>query len=418
MLRSVLTASGGARRTAAAMMATRSSNGTQHVAAPLVSVRGTAVSHHRGFYSGTHVLSKKKEADVYTEEDTPTPPGGPIEMLNTEMSQTDAEAIIAGELEKIRLEAERKLYKDWKPGERKRELLMSYNIEDFDEEAKKKKWYPQMQRRCGALGIKIGMMPVWDDWGERHACTVLFLDNNVVLKNKTEDTKDGYNAVQIGAGERKMKRVTKPLMGHYKACGITEHPPFIVREFRVSSPEYMLPPGTVIHARHFIPGQNVDVAGISKGKGFQGAMKRHGFAGMPATHGTSLSHRALGSTGQCQDPGKVFKGKKMAGRMGSDRVTVQNLRIVKVDRGRNLLYVKGAIPGNKGGFVEIRDAVKKPLFGTEKIFGADPQENSKPPLPTYSYEEGIDGSGESGHEEWMPLGKKDPMDPNYDLSVA
>lgn len=143
----------------------------------------------------------------------------------------------------------------------------------------------------------------------------------------------------------------------------------------------------------------------------QGAMKRHNFAGMPATHGTSKSHRVLGSTGQCQDPGKVFKGKKMAGRMGTDRVTVQNLRIVKIDRGRNLLYVGGAVPGNKGTFVEVRDAIKRPLWGTERVDGG--KDRTFPPLPTAKIDEdSVDGNGETGHEVMMPLGKKDPFDPD------
>merc|ERR1739844_632396 len=139
-------------------------------------------------------------------------------------------------------------------------------------------------------------------------------------------------------------------------------------------------------------------------------MKKWNFSGMPASHGTSLSHRSLGSTGQCQDPGRVFKGKKMAGRMGGERVTMQNLRIVKIDRGRNLIYVKGNVPGQKGNFVEIRDAVKKPLFGTEKVEG----EVKFPPLPTFEYEDEIDGSGQPGFEIMMPQQKNDPFDPPDD----
>jgi ribosomal protein L3 len=190
----------------------------------------------------------------------------------------------------------------------------------------------------------------------------------------------------------------------------------LVKEFRLTDEEHLLPIGSQIHARHFVPGQNVDVAGTSKGKGFQGAMKRHGFAGMPATqHGTSRSHRALGSTGQYQDPGKVFKGKKMAGRMGSDRVTVQNLRVLKVDRGRDLIFVSGAVPGGqKGGFVEIKDAVKKPLWRTDKVMEA----LERPPLPTFEYDPEIDGTG-VGFEEFMPRQDEDPLDPDYmDTTVA
>lgn len=252
--------------------------------------------------------------------------------------------------------------KEWIPGTRKRPLMVSRNLEDLLDQSDK---WTLRHKRCGALGIKVGMTAVWDEWGNRIPCTIVFLDENIVTEVKSKSS-HGYDAVVVGAGERKEKRVTKPLRGHYRAKGI-ETPPAIVREFRIrgrdsDDDEDVAPkPGTRIHARHFVPGQNVDVAGISKGKGFQGAMKRHNFKGMPASHGVSKSHRALGSTGQCQDPGRVFKGKKMAGRMGSDRVTVQNLRVVKVDRGRNLLYLMGAVPGQKGNWVEIRDAVKNPL---------------------------------------------------------
>lgn len=301
-----------------------------------------------------------------------------------------------------------KEYRDWKPGQRKRPLVMSYRLEDFEEEASGAAKWTLRDKRCGALGIKLGMLPVWDGWGERHPCTVLFLDSNVVIQNKTVDTVDGYNAVQIGAGERKRKNVTKPLICHYSKFGVDDHPPYIVREFRVTTEDAMPPPGTRIHARHFIPGQNVDVSGISKGKGFQGGMKRHGFKGMPASHGTSKSHRAIGSTGMCQDPGRVFKGKKMPGRMGGVRVTKQNLRIIKIDRGRNLIYVKGAVPGNKGEFVEIRDAVKRPLFGTDKCEGG--KDSAFPPLPTFEYEEGVDGCGKAGFDVMMPMQEQDPLD--------
>ncbi len=271
------------------------------------------------------------------------------------------------------------------------------------------------------------MMPVWDEWGERHACTVLYVDDNIVLKNmKMDEDGNGYSSVQVGAGRRKGKNVSRALMGHYKKCGLNvdfkedgdgnndnepefefENPPYIVREFRISHDEYSIPPGTSLHARHFTPGQNVDISAISKGKGFQGAMKKWNFGGMPATHGTSKSHRSLGSTGQCQDPGKVFKGKKMPGRMGGVRRTVQNLRVVKIDRGRNLIYVKGPVPGQKGNFVEVRDAVKRPLFGTEKVEGGA----MFPPLPTFEYEEGVDGAGCGGYEVMMPMQKEDPFDP-------
>jgi len=332
-----------------------------------------------------------------------------IESSNSNKSEAEIEAMMEAELAIVEAEKETKKYKDWKPGYRKRPLVMSHHLEDFENEGKPASWIPQLNKRTGALGIKVGMMPVWDEWGERHACTVLFLDSNVVIRTFNEG-EDGYMAVQVGAGERKKKNVSKPLMGHYAKHGVDEQPPYVVKEFRVSHPEYLPEPGTKINARHFVPGQNVDVSAISKGKGFQGAMKKWNFKGMPASHGTSLSHRSLGSTGQCQDPGRVFKGKKMAGRMGAERVTTQNLRIVKIDRGRNLLYIKGPVPGQKGQFVEIKDSVKKPLFGTEKVEG----ECIFPPFPTFDDAEGVDGCGDAGFQVMMPQQKEDPFDPPAD----
>jgi large subunit ribosomal protein L3 len=327
--------------------------------------------------------------------------------VNSDLSDDEVQKLFDQELEKLKEEEERKKYKDWKPGYRKRPLLMSYNLEDFDENIKK--WRPQLDKRTGALGIKIGMMPVWDEWGERHACTALFLDNNVVLRTFKEQ-EDGYTAVQIGAGERKAKNVTKALMGHYHKFNVDQTPPYIVREFRVSHEEYLPSPGTKIQAAHFVPGQNVDIAANTKGKGFQGGMKRWNFSGLGASHGVSASHRSIGSTGSCQDPGRVFKGKKMPGRLGNERVTIQNLRVVKIDRGRNVLYVKGAVPGQKGEFVEIRDSVKKPLFGTEKVLGGS-ESYVFPPLPTFQYEEDVDGSMKSGLELMMPMSNIDPFAP-------
>uniref|UniRef100_A0A7S2E7L0 Large ribosomal subunit protein uL3m n=1 Tax=Trieres chinensis TaxID=1514140 RepID=A0A7S2E7L0_TRICV len=328
-------------------------------------------------------------------------------MMNVDdMTQEEAQALMDAEYEEYMAKKEANEYRDWKKGTRKRPLVKSYDMDDFDDD---RELWTHLDKRCGALGIKMGMMPVWDEWGERHPCTVIYLDTNVVVQGKTQD-KDGYNAVQLGAGERKKKNVPRAVMGIYERHGVSERPPFLVREFRVSSPDHLPPVGSRIHASHFAPGQNVDVAGVTKGKGFQGAMKRWGFAGMPASHGTSKSHRALGSTGQCQDPGKVFKGKKMAGRMGNERRTVQNLRVVKVDRGRDLLYVRGAIPGNKGQFVEIRDAIKRPLWGTDKVEGGP--ERTFPPLPTFEYEEGVDGCGKPGFEVMMPLSQVDPFEPD------
>jgi large subunit ribosomal protein L3 len=335
------------------------------------------------------------------------------------LTQEEMQQIIDAEEQRMLEEEKIKKYPDWKPGQRKRPLLKTYSEEEFERALMPEKFVDKpiwtlRDKRCGALAIKIGMMPVWDDWGVRHACTVLWLDRNIVLGHKTFD-KHGYCAMQVAAGERKAKNVGKTVLGQYKSTDVlAKSPPYLVREFRITNEANLLPLQTQIHARHFVPGQNVDISGISKGKGFQGGMKRHGFGGMPASHGTSLSHRALGSTGSCQDPGKVFKGKKMAGRMGSDRVTMQNLRILKIDRGRDLIYISGHVPGNKGGFVEIRDAVKRPLWRTDKVLGG----LERPPLPTFQYVPDIDGAGQA-FEEFMPLGEEDPLDPDYmDTTIA
>lgn len=336
------------------------------------------------------------------------------------MSPEEIDRLIAKAEQDLKDEYESKFVPNWKPGMRKRPLVYSYNLRDFEYELKPDEFgtpWTLRDKRCGALAIKVGMMPVFDDvWGIRYPCTVLLLDKNTVLRHKTEE-KHGYTAVTVAAGEKKRKRVNPSVLGQYKTLPeqeniyeSTESPPWLIREFRVSDPAHLIPVNTPIHARHFVPGQCVDVAGKSKGKGFQGAMKRWGFRGMPASHGVSKSHRALGSTGACQDPGRVWKGKKMAGRMGNKRVTKQNLRVVKIDRGRNLLYVLGAVPGNKGEWVEIRDAVKRPLWGKP---GKVQDDADRPPLPTFEYDMSIDGSGAAGHEEFMPRPTIDPTDPDF-----
>ena len=204
----------------------------------------------------------------------------------------------------------------------------------------------------------MGMLAIWDKWGERHAVTAIHFDDVRVLQVKREDT-DGYTALQLGAGERKMKRAKKSVIAH---CAKVESPPKRkITEFRVT-PDCIIDTGTKIRATHFVAGQLVDVCGISKGKGFQGGMKRWNMSGGNASHGASLSHRSLGSTGHRQNPGRVFKGKKMPGRLGTDRITVQNLKIMKIDPERDLIYVKGAVPGNAGGFLRVTDAVKGPFY--------------------------------------------------------
>jgi large subunit ribosomal protein L3 len=186
---------------------------------------------------------------------------------------------------------------------------------------------------------------------------VLQLDNLQVVAQRTVE-KDGYTAVQLGAGVAKVKRVSQPMRGHFAAANVA--PKRKVAEFRVSA-DNLIDVGAEISAEHFLEGQKVDVSGTSIGKGFQGGMKRHNFGGLRASHGVSISHRSHGSTGQCQDPGRVFKGKKMAGHMGAARVTTQNLEVVKTDSDRGLIMVKGAVPGAKGGWVTVKDAVKKKL---------------------------------------------------------
>lgn len=208
--------------------------------------------------------------------------------------------------------------------------------------------------RSGLVAQKLGMTRVFTDGGEHVPVTVLKVDNCQVVDVRTVD-KNGYFAVQVGSGNAKTKNVSKPMRGHYAKAKV--EPKRRLVEFRVSE-DAMLNVGDEITVDHFVAGQTVDVAGTSIGKGFAGAMKRHNFGGLEASHGVSISHRSHGSTGNSQDPGKVFKGKKMAGHMGDERVTVQNLSIVRTDPEQGLLLVSGAVPGHKGGWVEVFDAVK------------------------------------------------------------
>ncbi len=248
----------------------------------------------------------------------------------------------------------------------------------------------EQSRRTGVLARKVGMMRVFDDEGAHVPVTVLDLSGCQVVGRRTieaeeykdatgepvalkpkksrksekgkaparEPKGDGYAAVQLAAGAAKAKNKSQAVRGQFARAKI--EPKAIVREFRVS-PDNLLPVGAELSADHFVAGQKVDVAGLTIGKGFAGAMKRWNFGGLRATHGVSVSHRSHGSTGQRQDPGKVFKGKKMAGHLGDERVTIQNLQVVRVDPARGLLFVKGAVPGAEGGWVEVRDAAKAML---------------------------------------------------------
>ena len=208
--------------------------------------------------------------------------------------------------------------------------------------------------RSGLIAQKLGMTRIFTEDGTNVPVTVLGLQNCQVVGQRTEE-KDGYTALQLGAGVAKVKNVSKPRRGQFAAARV--EPKRCVAEFRVSA-DNLIEVGASMRADHFADGQLVDVTGTSIGKGFAGAMKRHNFGGLRASHGVSISHRSHGSTGNSQDPGKVFKGKKMAGHMGAERVTTQNLTVVKTDIERGLIMIKGSVPGSKGGWVFIRDAIK------------------------------------------------------------
>ena len=209
--------------------------------------------------------------------------------------------------------------------------------------------------RCGLIAKKLGMTRIWNADGRQVSVTVLSLEDVTVTALRTEE-KHGYTAVQLGAGRRKPRRTSKAMQRVFAAAGV--EPRQKLAEFRVS-PENMLAVGDQLAATHFVAGQYVDVTAVSQGKSFAGSIKRHGFGGGRATHGVSVSHRAHGSTGQNQDPGRVFKGKKMAGHMGNRQVTTQNLQVAESDLENGLVLIDGAVPGPRNGWVLIKDAVKK-----------------------------------------------------------
>jgi large subunit ribosomal protein L3 len=208
--------------------------------------------------------------------------------------------------------------------------------------------------RTGVIAKKVGMTRLFQDDGRHVPVTVLSLDDVQVVARR-EESRDGYTAVQLGAGSAKAKNLSKPQRGHFGKAEVA--PKARLAEFRVDA-DGLLDVGAELSADHFIAGQFVDVQGVTQGKGFAGAMKRWGFRGLRATHGVSVSHRSHGSTGQRQDPGKVFKNKKMAGHMGARNRTQQNLEIVRTDAERGLLFVKGSVPGHKGSWLIVKDAVK------------------------------------------------------------
>ena len=211
--------------------------------------------------------------------------------------------------------------------------------------------------RTGLIAKKLGMSRIFEADGTHVPVTVLSVEGLQVVGVRTTE-KDGYNAVQLGTGAIKAKNVKKPQKGYFAKANV--EPKKKLAEFRVSE-DCLLSVGAELSVEHFVAGQYVDVCATSNGKGFAGVMKRHNFAGLEASHGVSISHRSHGSTGQRQDPGKVFKGKKMAGHMGAERVTVQNLKVVTVDPSKGLIMVKGGVPGSENTWVRITDAVKKPV---------------------------------------------------------
>ena len=210
--------------------------------------------------------------------------------------------------------------------------------------------------RTGLIAKKLGMTRLFREDGTHVPVTVLHLDEVQVVDARTQE-RDGYTAVQLGIGHAKVKNVTKPQRGHYARVKVEPKKKLV--EFRVA-PDAVLEAGATLTAAHFVEGQKVDVTGTSQGKGFQGGMKRWNFRGLEASHGVSISHRSLGSTGNRQDPGKTFKNKKMAGHMGQDRITTLNLSVARVDVERGLIMIHGAVPGSAGTYVLVRDAIKRP----------------------------------------------------------
>ena len=248
--------------------------------------------------------------------------------------------------------------------------------------------------RTGVIAKKVGMTRLFQEDGRHVPVTVLALENCQVTAHRTED-RDGYFAVQVGSGEAKQKNVNKPQREAFAKAGVALK--MKVAEFRVDTEEALLPVGARISAEHFIAGQKVDITGHTQGKGFAGAMKRWGFGGLRATHGVSISHRSHGSTGNRQDPGRVFKGKKMAGHMGDRQRTQMNLEVVRTDADRGLLFIKGSVPGSKNGWLLVRDAVKVAMpedlpFPGAVVEASKPQ-NEVSDVPTPAEEAAADNGG-------------------------
>jgi large subunit ribosomal protein L3 len=254
--------------------------------------------------------------------------------------------------------------------------------------------------RTGLIAQKVGMSAVFAEDGRHIPVTVCKVDSCQVVAQRTQD-QDGYTALQLGVGAAKVKRVSQQMRGHFAKAKV--EPKQKLAEFRVSE-DALIDVGAELTADHFVDGQYVDVVGTSKGKGFAGAMKRHNFKGLRASHGVSISHRSHGSTGQCQDPGKVFKGKKMAGHMGDVQVTSQNLEIVATDVDKGLILIRGSVPGSKGGYLLVSDAVKRALPDDVPLPGAirssaaeEPEKVVEKPVDAPADE--APGTAESAEEE-------------------
>jgi large subunit ribosomal protein L3 len=254
--------------------------------------------------------------------------------------------------------------------------------------------------RTGVIAKKLGMTRFFDEAGQHVPVTVLSLDGCQVTAQRTKE-KDGYVALQLGAGVKKAKNESKAMRGHFGKAQV--EPKAVVAEFRVDE-DGLIDVGAEFAADHFVPGQKVDITGVSVGKGFQGGIKRWNFGGMRATHGVSVSHRALGSTGQRQDPGRTFKGKKMAGHLGQETVTTLNITVWRVDIERGLILVKGAVPGTEGTFVRIRDAVKSALPAEAPKPGAfkgsgEPAKSEEAPAEHAAEETPVEAAGQEAPVE-------------------
>lgn len=218
-------------------------------------------------------------------------------------------------------------------------------------------------RRTGLIAKKVGMTQIFDEEGRALAVTLLKADENFVVATKTKQ-RDGYSSVVMGFGEAKPSRVSKPIKGICAKGGVK--PVKIIKEFRVSE-DALLEPGAQLSIAHFVENQSIDIHGVNIGKGFAGGMKRHNFRGLEATHGVSVSHRSIGSTGQRQDPGKTFRGKKMPGHMGTETITIQNIKVALVDHELGIIAIHGSVPGRRGSYLTITDAVKVSLPANAKF---------------------------------------------------